>query len=160
MAIKYKIPLIFWGENPALQVGDMSVMGRNGYDGNNLRNSNTLSTGHGWMIDAGYEREHILNYIFPSKEEFEINQLQVVYLGWFLGNWSLIENGMYSSTHGLEIRDAEAKDTGDNLGVSNLDEDWHNMNQMIKYYKFGLENHRMCVRVNTRRKMSEKGKIN
>ena len=33
-----KIPLILWGENPGLQLGDMKSLGKNGYDGNNLRN--------------------------------------------------------------------------------------------------------------------------
>ena len=31
VAIKYKIPLILWGENPGLQLGDMKTVGKNGY---------------------------------------------------------------------------------------------------------------------------------
>ena len=45
LAIKYKIPLILWGENPALQLGDLKTLGKTGYDGNNLRFMNTLSGG-------------------------------------------------------------------------------------------------------------------
>ena len=45
LAIMYKIPLVLWGENPGLQVGDLQTLGRNGYDGNNLRNMNTLGGG-------------------------------------------------------------------------------------------------------------------
>ena len=43
LAIKYKIPLILWGENPGLQLGDMKSLGKTGFDGNNLRHLNTLS---------------------------------------------------------------------------------------------------------------------
>ena len=42
LAIAYQIPLIWWGENSALQLGESSVMGKTGYDGNNLRNMHTL----------------------------------------------------------------------------------------------------------------------
>ena len=35
--------------------------------------------------------------------------------------------------------------TGDLYGNSNLDEDWHLMNQMIKYYKFGFGKVTECV---------------
>ena len=138
MAIRYEIPLVFWGENPALQVGDLKTMGRNGYDGNNLRQSNTLSSGHDWMLQAGYRQEDIFRYMYPSESEFEKANIQIVYLGWFLGDWSLINNGMYSSAFGLGIRNEGPDQTGDLMGLSNLDEDWHNMNQMVKYLQFGF----------------------
>jgi N-acetyl sugar amidotransferase len=138
IAIRYGIPLIFWGENPALQVGDLNTMGRNEYDGNSLRNSNTLCSGHDWMLDEGYPEKFILPYIYPTEAEFENSNIQIVYLGWFLDDWSLVNNGMFSCAHGLGIRAESPDQTGDLLGLSNLDEDWHNMNQMIKYFKFGF----------------------
>ncbi|WP_310446566.1 N-acetyl sugar amidotransferase [Thiobacillus sp.] len=138
VAIKYGIPLIFWGENPALQVGDLKTMGRNGYDGNNLRYSNTLSSGHAWMLEAGFRPDQILPYIYPSSEEFNVARIQIIYLGWFMGDWGLVQNASYTCPVGLSIRDESPEDTGDLYGLSNLDEDWHNMNQMVKYLKFGF----------------------
>jgi len=138
LASRYGIPLIFWGENPALQVGDLKTMGRNGYDGNNLRYSNTLSSGHEWMLDAGYPLRDILPYVYPSEAEFATANIQIVFLGWFLGDWSLVNNAGYACAQGLSIRDEAPDQTGDLLGISNLDEDWHNMNQMVKYLKFGF----------------------
>ena len=44
-AIAYQIPLIWWGENPALQLGDLKTKGQTGSDGNNLKNMNTLGGG-------------------------------------------------------------------------------------------------------------------
>lgn len=44
-ALLYQIPLVFWGENPALQLGDLKTIGKTGWDGNSLRNMNTLSGG-------------------------------------------------------------------------------------------------------------------
>lgn len=139
LAIKYQIPLILWGENPGLQLGDLKTLGRTGYDGNNLRYMNTLAGGASdWMREAGVSISELLPYQYPTPEEFDAHGLQIVYLGWFLGDWSLVNNGMYSASTGLRIREDGVANTGDLLGVTSLDEDWVTLNQMIKYYKFGF----------------------
>jgi N-acetyl sugar amidotransferase len=137
IAIRYGIKLIFWGENPALQVGDMKTLGRNGFDGNNLRNINTLSSGHDWMEEYAKSSE-LIPYRYPSLEEFERHELQIVYLGWFMGDWSNVNNAMYSCAAGLKIRVDGVEKTGDLYGVTALDEDFTPINQLIKYYKFGF----------------------
>lgn len=139
LAIRYGIPLILWGENPGLQLGDLKTLGRNGYDGNNLRYMNTLAgAANDWMIEAGIKAEHLVPYQYPSPEAFDKSGLQIVYLGWFLGDWSLVNNGMHSTANGLQIREDTVDKTGDLLGITSLDEDWVTLNQMIKYYKFGF----------------------
>jgi N-acetyl sugar amidotransferase len=138
VAIKYGIQLILWGENPGLQLGDMKTLGRNGYDGNSLRYMNTLSSGLDWMIECGFEKSELIPYIYPETTEFEQHGLQIVYLGWFLGDWSLVDNAAYSCTMGLEIRTDKVEKTGDLYGVTALDEDFTPVNQLIKYYKFGF----------------------
>jgi N-acetyl sugar amidotransferase len=139
LAIRYNIPLIFWGENPGLQVGDLKTLGRTGYDGNNLRYMNTLSGGGmDWMLESGFNIRDLHPFMYPSTAEFDAAKLQVVYLGWFLGDWSEINNALYSCANGLEIREDTAINTGDLYGITALDEDWVTLNQMIKYYKFGF----------------------
>lgn len=139
LALRYGIKLILWGENPGLQLGDLKTLGRTGYDGNNLRHMNTLSGGSmQWMLDAGIPKRGLIPYQYPAASEFERHGLQIVYLGWFLGDWSLANNGMYSCANGLHIREDTVVNTGDLLGVTSLDEDWVTLNQMIKYYKFGF----------------------
>lgn len=138
IAIKYGIRLIMWGENPGLQLGDMKTLGKTGYDGNNLRHMNTLSSGLEWMLDSGYLRRELIPYIYPDVAEFEKYDLQIVYLGWFLGDWSLVNNATYSCGSGLDIRADGVEKTGDLYGVTALDEDFTPINQLIKYYKFGF----------------------
>ena len=138
VAIRKNISTIFWGENPALQVGDMKALGRTGYDGNYVRKANTLSSGHDWMLEKGFQINKILNYIYPSKKEFEKNKLNIIYLGWFLGNWSEIENAKFSLAQGLEMRKDFVEKTADLYGVTALDEDFTPINQFIKYTKFGF----------------------
>ena len=139
IAIKYKIPLIFWGENPGLQLGDMKTMGRNGYDGNNLKYMNTVSGGSlNWLPEEVLENSNLMNFHHPSSDEYEKANIQIVYLGWFYSDWSIINNGMYSITNGLQGRDDIVTNTGDLTGVFSLDEDWVTLNQMIKYFKYGF----------------------
>ena len=139
IAIKYGIKIIFWGENPALHLGDMKTLGKTGYDGNNLRLMNTLSSGPlEWLLEDGIERNKLTPFIYPSPEEFRKNNIQIIYLGWFLGDWSFVDNAAYASVEGLELREDTVENTGDLFGVTSLDEDWVTLNQMIKYYKYGF----------------------
>lgn len=139
LAIRYNIPLIFWGENPGLQLGDLKTLGRTGYDGNNLRFMNTLSGGGlNWMLEAGFSQESLFPYRYPDVDAFTDARLQIVYLGWFLGDWSLVNNASYSCANGLEKRGDSVANTGDLYGVTSLDEDWVTLNQMIKYFKYGF----------------------
>ena len=59
-------------------------------------------------------------------------------MGWYLGDWSLVNNAIYSNLNGLSNRENIASETGDIHGTSALDDNWQIMNQMIKYYKFGF----------------------
>jgi N-acetyl sugar amidotransferase len=138
IAIRYGISLILWGENPGLQLGDLGTLGLTGYDGNNLRNGNTLSSGADWLLECGGTEKELIPYRYPSAEEFLRHDLQIVYLGWFLGDWSLVNNAAYSCVNGLEIRVDSVDKTGDLFGVTALDEDFTPINQLIKYYKFGF----------------------
>ena len=138
IALNYNIDLILWGENPALQLGDMKTLGRNGFDGNNLRYMNTLMSGKEWMINRGFSERELIAYTYPEVEEFLEANLNIIYLGWFLGDWSLVNNAMYACGYGLEIRCDDVSTTGDLYGVTALDEDFTPINQMIKYYKFGF----------------------
>lgn len=138
IAIKYGIKLIMWGENPGLQLGDMKTLGRTGYDGNSLRYMNTLSSGLDWMLECGFSKSELVPYVYPTVAEFEKHDLQIIYLGWFLGDWSLVNNAKYACGNGLEIRTDGVEKTGDLYGVTALDEDFTPINQLIKYYKFGF----------------------
>ena len=139
LAIAYQIPLIWWGENAALQLGDLNVMGKNGSDGNNLRKMNTLAGGDiSWLINNEIRKKDILQYNYPSEKEMDDANLKITFLGYFWKDWSLIENGNFSTLRGLDIRNEKPWEIGDPLGITSLDEDWVTLNQMIKYLKYGF----------------------
>lgn len=138
IAISKKISLIFWGENPALQVGDVKTEGVNYFDGNNLRNLNTLTEGGvGWIFDEveGYKAEA---YVYPEKSSFDKAKVDIMYLGPAWDDWSSHENSIYAALTGLTLRPDDVQITGDISGASMLDEEFTNINMMIKYFKFGF----------------------
>ncbi len=138
LAIAYQIPLIWWGENAALQLGDLNVMGKNGSDGNNLRKMNTLGGGDiSWLLNE-VKKNEILQYVYPSEKEMEDANLRITFLGYFWKDWSLIDNGNFAALRGLEIRNEHPLAIGDPYGITSLDEDWVSLNQMIKYLKYGF----------------------
>lgn len=139
LAIAYQIPLIWHGENTALQLGDLNVMGASGADGNSLRKMNTLGGGDiTWLLDDEIRRAQVLQYAYPSEQEMEDACLRITFLGYFWKDWSLVDNANFSVLRGLDIRREKPWDIGDPLGVTSLDEDWVTFNQMIKYLKFGF----------------------
>ncbi len=139
LAVAYQIPLIWWGENPALQLGDLATFGKDGSDGNKIKHTNTLGGGDAsWMMGEGIQGKHILQYRYPSDEEMVKANLQIVYLGYFIKDWSLVNNGIYSILRGLDVRNEPPQELGDTYGITSLDEDWVGVNQMIKYLKFGF----------------------
>ncbi len=139
IAIKYNINLIFWGENPGYQLGDLKSVGKKGYDGQNIKKLNTVAGGKiNWLLDVGFKKNKIFNYEFPNKKTFDQKNLNIIYLGWFWKDWSLKENGYIGYLEGLSLRKEKFEHTQDLYGVTSLDEDWVVLNQMIKYYKYGF----------------------
>ena len=138
LAIAYQIPLILWGENPALTLGELSNDSM-GWDGNQMKNGNTLGGGDiTWLLEAGLKEHQILQYSYPSNEDMAAANLRIVYLGYFWQKWSKLDNGSFSALHGIDIRSMHPSKSGDLFGVDALDDDWVIMNQFVKYLKFGF----------------------
>lgn len=139
LAIELGVNTIFWGENPALQVGDSAVEGADEFDGRNLRNLNTLvSGGDDWLYDHvkfPYLTDH---YRYPSVLKFEQKDINIFYLGAAWDDWSNDNNSTYAALQGLTLRPGEEDETGDLSNASMLDEEFTNINMMLKYYKFGF----------------------
>jgi N-acetyl sugar amidotransferase len=139
IAIELGINVILWGENPALQLGALETLGKTGWDGNQLRKMNTLSgMPNEWLTIEGFESNNFLPYLYPSEVQFIENNIQIVFLGWGMRTWGLLENGIAASLEGLKGRIDGAINTSDLIGLTSVDEDWVTLNQMIKYYKYGF----------------------
>jgi N-acetyl sugar amidotransferase len=139
IALDRKIPLIFWGENPALQVGDIGTLGDSIWDGNNLVNSNTLAGGDlGWFAEVAGGEKELLFYEFPDRAKLRKHKINTVFLGPAWKDWSAESNSRVALTHGLKFRGGKPEDTGDIQGTNMVDEDWTIVNFLLKFYKLGF----------------------
>lgn len=139
MAVAYQIPLIFWGENAAAVLGDMGVLGKDLSDGNRLKYSNTLQGGNfDWLLNLGIEKKQIQQYVYPSDEEMDKASVRIVFLDFFMNEFSLTTNGNFSLLRGLHTKQPNPLINPDLTGTSMVDEDFININMMLKYLKFGF----------------------
>ena len=139
IAIDLGVNMIFWGENPALQVGDSAVQGIDDFDGNNQRNLNTLTEGgFQWLQDAVDKLYFLDHYTYPDKRGFDKANINIFYLGPAWGDWGLEQNATYAALQGLSLKPGTQSQTGDLLNASMLDEDFSNINMLLKFYKFGF----------------------
>jgi N-acetyl sugar amidotransferase len=139
VALERGIDLILWGENGAIQVGDYGVYGSDIWDGNQLRNSNTLAGGElEWFLEVSGSLDKLAPYRFPDATKLRKNQVQTIFLGPAWSDWSNTNNSQIALVHGLSIRDDEFSNTGDMYGTEMIDEDWTIVNNLLKYYKLGF----------------------
>ena len=139
LAIELGVNTIFWGENSALQVGDNAVEGVDEFDGNSMRKMNTLNSGDlDWVGQIARFPYLVDHYIYPDVLKFEKAKINIFFLGPVWDDWSNENNATYASLEGLTLRPGEELDTGDLSNASMLDEEFTNINMMLKYYKFGF----------------------
>jgi N-acetyl sugar amidotransferase len=140
VAIAYHIPLIFLGENPAIALGDMGVGSITG-DANKMKYYHTLQGGDprkNKLATKEITDQDLIPYKYPSDEEIEWAKLRIVYLGYYIKDFTRFKNAEFAIKRGLSIRSDKPEDIGDIYGFGALDEDYVIVNQMLKYLKFGF----------------------
>ncbi len=140
VAIAYHIPLIFLGENPAIALGDIEVGSVTG-DANKMKYAHTLQGGDprkNKLATKEMTNQDLMLYTYPSDEEMEWAQLKIVYLGYYMKDFTRFKNAEFAIKHGLMIRNDPPEDIGDIYGFGALDDDYVVVNQMLKYLKFGF----------------------
>jgi hypothetical protein len=137
LCIAYHVPLAFLGENPAAHLGELGSGSLN-WDANQFKNTNTIKEGHSIFISEDVSEQKLIPYTFPTDEEMDWAQIQVAYLGYFVQNFSKLDNGLFSISHGLDVRTDTPLERGALHSFESLDEDFVVVNQMIKYLKFGF----------------------
>lgn len=140
LAIEMEIPLVLWGENPALQVGDYAVLGQNLWDGNSIRFSNTLKGGdRKWIQSAiGASNPALEYYKFPDIADLAEANVNVIYLGGAFSDWGSLENGAFSILEGFAPNLYETEFRSDLYRSEQLDERLQIVNLLVKFFKFGF----------------------
>jgi N-acetyl sugar amidotransferase len=140
VAIAYHIPLIFLGENPAIALGDTGVGSFTG-NANKMKYYHTLQGGDprkNELVPKEVKDQDIIFYKYPSDDELKWAKLKIVYLGYYIKDFTRFKNAEFAVKRGLQIRRDPPEDIGDIYGFGALDEDFVVVNQMLKYLKFGF----------------------
>jgi N-acetyl sugar amidotransferase len=137
VAIAYDVPMVFFGENPALEAGD-NKSGPADWDATSIRFNNTLGgqSAEIWAGD-GVEKRDLTLYGYPSDAELAEWGGKGIYMGYFL-NWSGYENGVFAIRHGMECIDAAPAEIGNPYLHNSLDCDNAIVNSMLKQVKLGF----------------------
>jgi N-acetyl sugar amidotransferase len=139
-AIRYKVPLAFFGGNAALILGDHSkVIGGNDADASKVSLKNTLAGGNAldWIGDGVTEKD-VLPYQIPNPEDIKKAGIKVLFLLHYIADNSEYNNAQFAIARGLKIRTDSSENLGRYRKYSALDGDFVIVNQMLKHIKLGM----------------------
>lgn len=137
VAVRFKIPLVVWGENSAFEYG-ASDEAHTGFrlDSKWLE---TYGVTHGttatdW-IDESLTAKDLASYFRPSDAELENAGVRAVFLGYYLP-WDPAETAKVAAEHGF-VANVEGPRTG-LWDFADIDDDFISIHHWMKWYKFGF----------------------
>lgn len=139
IADKFNIPLIIQGENPGLTLGVRNT--GVGIDDDSLKvcELDTLSTGLERYVGDGISEKDLFMFRYDN-DALRKKGIRGIWLGYYTKEWSPLHNAEFSISHGLTIRPEyfDPYEIGTYVGYFQLDSDFVQVNQMLKYIKFGF----------------------
>jgi len=151
IAVKYKIPLIIWGENvqneyggPASAVESKCLNRRwleefGGLLG--LRVSDLIG-------QDGITKQDLIAYTYPSDDELEEIGVTGIYLGYYVP-WDGFHNALIAQSYGFEVFPHVT--WGSIVNYSNLDNYQVAIHEYFKFLKFGFGRSTDCTSLHIRR---------
>ena len=140
IADKFDIPLIIQGDNPGLTLGT-SLTGVS-TDSNAMKADELQTLSSGWKeyVEVEGVEEKDLYLFHYDRKKLEEKGCKAIWLNYFLKEWSNHKNAIFSKEHGLRWRpeNFERESVGTYLPYFQLDGDLTQVNQLLKYIKFGF----------------------
>jgi len=136
IAVRYRIPLVVWGENSAFEYGGEDEA-RTGFrlDRAWLAKYGVThgTTARDW-VGEGFTEKELSAYFGPEDAELEAAGVLAVFLGYYF-EWDPQETWRVARAHGFRA-DAEAR-TG-YYNFADVDDDFISIHHHMKWYKFGF----------------------
>lgn len=140
IAEKFEIPLIIQGENPGLTLG--TRLTGVGTDSNALKANELQTLSSGWKeyLEVEGIEEKDLYFFHYNRKKLEEKNTKGIWLQYFLKSWSQRGNAEFSRKYGLKYRpeDFDFSSIGTYVPFAQLDTDLTQVNQLLKYIKFGF----------------------
>lgn len=137
LAARLRIPLVVWGENPAVEYGsgDGSGMGVALDEAWVRRFGVTHGTTWRDWVGPGLEERDLVAYRAPSDADLAAAGSRAVFLGHFLP-WDPVETFAVARAHGFTADDAGPR-TG-SYAFADVDDDLISVHHWLKWHKFGF----------------------
>ena len=137
IAIKYKIPLIVWGENPQIE-----------YGGPIRKNEHVLD--RKWLEEFGgllglreidlinhynFNKKDLLHYIYPPENDLKKFKIKGIFLGYYF-KWNNYENYKIAKDYGFKPHTKAIE--GGYFNFEKIDNLQHGIHDYFKYLKYGF----------------------
>lgn len=139
IAEKFNIPLIIQGDNQAFTLGVRMIELKANDDALGVNKLDTLSTGWDRYISDNITEEDLFFYHY-DEQKLRKKGIRAIYLQYYTKEWTSPANGRFAIAHGLAIRPDyfNPHEIGTYARYYSLDSDLNQVNQMLKYIKFGF----------------------
>lgn len=134
LAVRMRVPLILWGENPQLEYGGSEVERLSTrLDADWLAKHGCLQSTNwrDWLGAEGLSEAELAAYRIPDDPDFEVRS---VFLGAFF-KWNSFQNAEIAKAHGFEHADTAR--TG-SWAFADIDCDFIALHHYLKWQKFGI----------------------
>jgi N-acetyl sugar amidotransferase len=160
IAVKFKIPLIIWGENPQMEYGGPldSLHAQNlnrrwleefgGLLGNRIYD----------MVGVnGLTEKDLTPYFYPSDQEMQELGITSIFLGHYFF-WDARKQLEIVKQHGFSVKE-DGPVEGTYTNYENLDEKMHGLHDYLKFvkYGFGRATDHACIDIRNKRLTREEG---
>jgi len=137
VAVRYKVPLIIWGENPQLEYGGpASAVTSNTLDRKWLQTfGGLLGLSTEDLTKHGFLQSEINPYVYPSDEEINKVGVTGLFLGYYI-KWDARKQVEIMKKHGFRVHDGPERGTYTNY--ENLDCGFTGVHDYFKYVKYGF----------------------
>jgi N-acetyl sugar amidotransferase len=133
-ALRYKIPLIFWAEDPQFEYGNSGDVA-DACDQRNIAGLWGRPASH-WAGE-GVPESSLIPFEHPTASEIANGGLEAIYMSRYI-RWDSRKIAEFSVGHGLEVRDdSELLGTGGYWDFEQLDDETPVIGHYLKYVKFG-----------------------
>jgi len=136
-AVKYRIPLLIWGENPQMEYGGPAGISSQSYLDRGWLDKwgGLLGLGVEELKKEGFSLSELLPYDYPSDEEIGEVGVTGLFLGYYL-KWDARKQLEIVKKLGFQVHDGPERGTYTNY--ENLDCGFTGIHDFFKYIKYGF----------------------
>lgn len=140
IADQFNIPLVVQGENGGLTLGTRLTGLGTDSDALKANETNTMASGWEEYLEVDGVTEKDLFMFRYNRNRLQEKGIRGIWLQYYLKEWSFRGNAEFSKQHGLMWRpdNFDPDSIGTYVPFAQLDSDLVQVNQMLKYIKFGF----------------------